>query len=139
VAHASAAPFDDERRGSDPFVLIELRERVEDEAAVELLERLGGGTGLRHAHTLEMKNDRLQLGHLLDRRARALLADAAPLQPAVGHNVGAPKRRRIDLDRPAVDLAREAKRAVEIRREEAGAEPVGAVVCELIAPSTSRT
>src|SRR5438034_1827179 len=72
----------------------------------------------------------LKLGHLGDRRARALLADAAPLETAVGHLVGAAERRRVDLDRAAVDLGRELQRALEIRREEAGPEAVVAVVRE---------
>src|SRR6266480_2891592 len=77
-----------------------------------------------------MEHHRLQLGHLVDRRARALLADAAPLEAAVGHRVGAPERRRVDLDRAAVDLGREPQRALEIRGEEAGPKTIVAVVRE---------
>src|SRR6266550_5647052 len=77
-----------------------------------------------------VEHHRLQLGHLVDRRARALLADAAPLEAAAGHRVRAPERRRVDLDRAAVDLGREPQRALEIRCEEAGSEAVVAVVRE---------
>src|SRR5438034_4920207 len=82
----------------------------------------------RRSPTVE--HDRLQLGHLVDGRARALLADTAPLEAAVGHRVRAPERRRVDLDRAAVDLGREAQSALEIRREEPRAEAVVAVVRE---------
>src|SRR5438034_11673163 len=82
----------------------------------------------RRSPTVE--HDRLQLGHLVDGRARPLLADAAPLEAAVGHRVRAPEWRRVDLDRPAVDFGREPQRALEIRREEAGPEAVVAVVRE---------
>ena len=41
---------------------------------------------------LAVEDDGLQLGHLLDGVARAFLADAAALQAAVGHQVGAPER-----------------------------------------------
>ena len=85
----------------------------------------------RHALTLAtVEHHRLQLRHLLDRRARALLADPAPLETAVRHRVGAPERRRVDLDRAAVDLGREAQGAVEIRREQPRPEAVVAVVRE---------
>src|SRR6476646_5382942 len=79
-----------------------------------------------------MEHHRLQLGHLVDRRARALFPDAAPLEAAVRHRVGAPEWGRVDLARAAVDLGREAQRALEIRREEAGPEAVVAVVRERV-------
>ena len=71
--------------------------------------------------------------------ARALLADPAALETAVGHRVRAPERRRVDLDRAAVDLGGEAQGAVEVGREQPGPEPVVAVVRErdrLVDPDT---
>ena len=82
------------------------------------------------ARSATVEHHRLQLGHLLDRGPRALLADPAALETAVRHRVGAPERRRVDLDRAAVDLGGEAQRALEVGGEEPGAEPVVAVVRE---------
>src|SRR3954464_11646747 len=53
---------------------------------------------------LAVQDDRLLLGHLGDGGARAFLADAAALQAAVGHEVGAPERGPVDVDVAGVDL-----------------------------------
>src|SRR4051794_37541012 len=69
-----------------------------------------------------VQDDRLLLGHLGDRSARPLLADAAALQAAVGHEVGAPERRPVDVDVARVDLPDGPDRACDIRREDPGGE-----------------
>src|SRR5690348_6932683 len=52
----------------------------------------------RHRKRRLVEDHGLDLGHLLDRVARPLAADAAALEPAVGLQVGAPERRPVDVD-----------------------------------------
>src|SRR6202012_964818 len=76
-----------------------------------------------------VEDDGLGLGHLGDGGPRALLADPAALEPAVGHQVGPPERRPVDVDVPGVDLPDRADRAGDVTGEDARAEaergPVG--------------
>src|SRR3954452_12638425 len=87
------------------------------------LRVLGGGLPGPSVH-----DDCLLLGHLGDRSARPLLADAAALQAAVGHEVGAPERRPVDVDGARVDLPDGPDRACDIRREDPGGEAEGRAV-----------
>ena len=67
-----------------------------------------------------MQDDRLLIGHLGDRSARAFLADATALQTAVGHEVGAPQRRPVDVDVAGVDLPNPPDRPRDIGGEDPG-------------------
>src|ERR687889_1337577 len=69
-----------------------------------------------------VQDDRLLLGHLGDRGARPLLADAAALQAAVGHEVGTPQRRPVDVDVPGVDLPDGPDRAGDVGGEDPRSE-----------------
>src|SRR6476469_5377673 len=64
-------------------------------------------------------DDGLFFGHFVHSRADTFLADTAALQPAVGHQVGPPQRRPIDMDVARVDLAHRLHRGRHIRRENA--------------------
>src|SRR4051794_5689700 len=74
---------------------------------------------------LAVQNDGLFLGHLRDGGAEAFLADARGLEAAVGHEVGAPQRRPVDVDDASVDLAHGAHGGGDVLGEHAGAQPVG--------------
>src|SRR3954452_1159693 len=75
-----------------------------------------------------VQDDRLLLGHLGDRGARSLLADATALEAAVGHQVGAPQRRPVDVDVAGVDLPDRPDGPGDVGGEHARAEPVGGAV-----------
>src|SRR5919107_3107056 len=75
-----------------------------------------------------VQDDRLLLGHLGDRGARPLLADTAALQPAVGHEVGAPERGPIDVDVAGVDLPNRPDRPRDIGGEDPRSETEGSAV-----------
>src|SRR5215217_938290 len=77
---------------------------------------------------LAVQDDRLLLGHLGDRGARAFLADAAALEAAVGHQVGAPERRPVDVDVAGVDLPDGPNGTGEVGGEQAGGQPEGGAV-----------
>src|SRR4051794_5987935 len=74
---------------------------------------------------LAVQDDRLLLGHLGDRGARSFLADAAALEAAVGHQVGAPQRRPVDVDVAGIDLAGEPHGVPDVAGEDARAEAEG--------------
>src|SRR3954452_9573730 len=75
-----------------------------------------------------VQDDGLLLGHLGDRSARPLLADSAALEPAVGHEVGAPERRPVDVDVAGVDLPDGPNRTRDVRSEDPGGEAEGGAV-----------
>src|SRR3954453_21823922 len=68
------------------------------------------------------QDHRLLVGHLGDRGARAFLADAAALEAAVRHEVGAPERGPVDVDVAGVDLADALDRPCEVGGEDPGGE-----------------
>src|SRR6266496_567217 len=70
----------------------------------------------------------LDVGHLGHRRAGALLADAARLQSAVGHEVGPPQRGPVDVHGAGVDLPDGPDGTGNVGSEDARAEPVGGAV-----------
>src|SRR3954452_12598950 len=78
--------------------------------------------GVRGLPGPAVQDDGLLLGHLGDRSARSLLADAAALEAAVGHEVGAPERRPVDVDVARVDLPDGPNRTRDIRSEDPGGE-----------------
>src|SRR6476659_9650029 len=75
-----------------------------------------------------VQDDRLLLGHLRDRGPRPFLADAAALEAAVGHEVGATQRRPVDVDVACVDLADGPDGAREIGGEDPRGEAEGGAV-----------
>src|SRR6476620_4833452 len=104
--------------GGGPAVGRESRPRVQ-----ESLRGSGGplpGTAVQ--------DDGLHIGHLGDRRAGAFLADAAALQSAVGHQVGAPQRGPVDMDGAGVYLPDGPHRTRDVRGEDPGAQSVGGAV-----------
>lgn len=65
----------------------------------------------RHVTSVSMEtmnDDRLQLGHFVDRVPRTLFAESALLESAVGNQIRAPCGAPIDVQIAAVDFAREA-------------------------------
>src|SRR4029453_7786009 len=75
-----------------------------------------------------VEHDRLGLGHLGDGGAWSFLADAAALEAAVGHEVGAPQRGPVDVDAAGVDLAHGLDGAGHIPGEDAGGQAVAGAV-----------
>src|SRR3954447_14196769 len=84
--------------------------------------------GVRGLPGPAVQDDGFFFGHLGDGRARSLLADSAALEAAVGHEVGAPERRPVDVDVAGVDLPDGPNRTRDIRREDAGGETEGGAV-----------
>src|SRR5262249_49338407 len=78
----------------------------------------------------EVEAPHLQLGHLLDGVPRAFLAEARFLQPAIGHEVGAPLRPPVDVQVARLHLARELPRRLQILGEDAGGQTVVGVIRE---------
>src|SRR5258705_3975012 len=60
---------------------------------------------LRDSPRAAVDDDGLLFGHFGDGRADTFLADAAALQPAVGHQIGPPQRGPDDLAVACVELA----------------------------------
>src|SRR4029077_18676921 len=73
-------------------------------------------------------DDGLFFGHFVDSRADTLLADTAALQSAVGHQVGPPQRRPIDMDVARIDLAHRAYRRRHVGGENPCPQAVFAVI-----------
>ena len=65
---------------------------------------------------LPMNHHHLGLGHFLDGVLGAFLAEAAVLEAAVGHEVGAPHGAPVDVQVAAVHLARETQGGIEVLR-----------------------
>src|SRR3989304_8114841 len=76
----------------------------------------------------QMEADQLQLGHLLDSISRSLLAEAALLEPAVRHQVGAPLGTPVDHQVARLDLAHKPHRPLQILGEDGGRKAVDRVV-----------
>src|SRR6476646_341416 len=64
-------------------------------------------------------DDGLFFGHFMDSRTDTFLTDTTALQPAVGHQIGPPQRRPINMDVAGVDLTHRLHRPGHIRRENA--------------------
>src|SRR5512132_4729787 len=75
-----------------------------------------------------VEHDRLGLGYLGDGGAWSLLADAAALEAAVGHQVGPPQRSPVDVDAAGVDLAHGPDGAGHVAGEDAGGQAVAGAV-----------
>src|SRR5919199_6289768 len=75
-----------------------------------------------------VEHDRLGLGHLGHGGAWSLLADAAALEAAVGHEVGAPQRGPVDVDAAGVDLAHGLDGAGHVTGEDARGQAVAGAV-----------
>src|SRR5664279_4314595 len=67
------------------------------------------------------------LGHVADRVARALAADAGILDAAIGELVGAPGRAAVDDDAAGAQAAQRPDRQRRRGREDAGLQPEPAV------------
>src|SRR3954454_15469779 len=83
---------------------------------------------LRDSPRAAVDDDGLFFGHFGDGRADTFLADAAALQPAVGHQVGPPQRGPVDVDVAGVDLAHRAYRCRYVGGENACAQAVFVVI-----------
>src|SRR5919109_3900241 len=75
-----------------------------------------------------VEHDRLGLGHLGDGGAWSFLADAAALEAAVGHEVGAPQGGPVDVDAAGVDLTHGLDGAGHVPGEDAGGQAVAGAV-----------
>src|SRR5262245_13474038 len=76
----------------------------------------------------QMEDDHLQLGHLLNAVAWALLAESGLLEAAVGDAVGPPLRSPVDVQVAGLDLAGELPGPVDVLGEDAGSQSVVGVV-----------
>src|ERR1700687_3396951 len=83
---------------------------------------------LRGSPRAAVEDDVFFFGHFGDGGADPLLADAAALQPAVGHQVGPPQRGPVDVDVAGVDLAHGTYRRGDVGGENACAQAVFVVV-----------
>src|SRR5258708_21558230 len=83
---------------------------------------------LRGSPRAAVDDDGLFFGHFGDGRADTFLADAAALQPAIGHQVGPPQRGPIDVNVAGVDLAHRLHSRTDVRAENFCTKAIFAVI-----------
>src|SRR5690349_12028993 len=93
-------------------------------AAKPLREPASSSGGISSLLAPKVHHHQFEFGHLLDRIARPLLAEARFLQAAIGHEVGAPLRAPVDMEVAGLDLAGETHGVFEILGEDRRRKPV---------------
>src|SRR6266511_2476785 len=78
----------------------------------------------------QLDDDEALLGHLAHRVVRALARVTGVLDPAVGHLIGAERRRLVHGHAAELELLRCPQCVVQARGEDAGLQPVAGAVCK---------